>query len=342
VGLSGRGVSMLNLKILPANCGDSIIISFNDGDEIKNILIDGGVGSIYDDILKDEIIKIKDSNQKMDLLIVTHTDDDHIKGIIKFIEDDTLNDCIEEVWFNSWSNFGGKEVKLLHQGKEISAKSARTLENKLKEMNIWNNKLIHQGIYKNYNKAKITVVSPNEEALNKLRDYLKPESNISKDNRKKSIKFLQKREFKEDKAIPNGSSIAFIFEYKDKKLLFTGDGFPSIVLEGLEKMNFIDDTKKLKLDYIKLSHHAGKKNTSDEFLKKIECNNYIVTTQGCNGKPNKETFARILKYHQPLNLYFNYKNTKTQNIFFKDELEEYQITQRYLEENPTSYTIEVC
>lgn len=334
---------MLKIKVLPANCGDCIILTFDDGDNIKNILIDGGVGSIYDDILKDEIIKIKGSNQKIDLLIVTHTDDDHIKGIIKFIEDDTTNDCIKEVWFNSWTNFGGKEVKLSHQGKEISAKSARTLENKLKEMNIWNNTLIHQGIYRKYNKAKITVVSPNETSLNNLKNYLKNEFNISEsDDRKKSIEFLQKRTFKEDDKIPNGSSIAFIFEYKDKKLLFTGDSFPSIVLEGLEKMKFIDDTKKLKLDYIKLSHHASKKNISDELLEKIECNNYIVTTQGCNGKPNKETFARILKYHKPLNLYFNYKNAKTQNIFSKQELEEYQITQRYLEENPTSYTIEVC
>ena len=58
---------MLGIKVLPANCGD----------------------------------KIKDNNQKIDLLIVTHTDDDHIKGIIKFIEDDTLNNYIQEVWFNS-------------------------------------------------------------------------------------------------------------------------------------------------------------------------------------------------------------------------------------------------
>jgi len=333
---------MLKIKVLPANCGDCIIISFDDGDGVKNILVDGGAGTVYDDILKNEIKKIKRVGQKIDLLIVTHTDTDHIGGIIKFIEDDSLNDCIEEVWFNSWSHFEGKEVKLSHQGKEISAKSARTLENKLKKMNIWNNKLIGQGIHRKYNNAKITVVSPNETSLNNLRNYLKDEFNISEsDDKKKSIEFLQKRKFKEDKAIPNGSSIAFVFEYKDKKLLFTGDSFPSIVLEGLEKRKFIDDTKKVKFDYVKISHHASKKNTSDKLLKKIECNNYIVSTQGCNGKPNKETFARILKYHKPLNLYFNYKNAKTQNIFSKQELEEYQITQRFLEENPISYTIEV-
>jgi len=334
---------MLNLKILPANCGDCIIISFNDVDRVKNILVDGGAGTVYDDVLKNEIKKIKRIDQKIDLLIVTHTDTDHIGGIIKFIENDSLNDCVEEVWFNSWSHFEGKEVKLSHQGKEISAKSARSLEKKLKEMNIWNNNLIYQGIYRKYTNAKITVVSPNEKSLNNLKYYLKDEFNISEsDDRKKSIEFLQKRNFKEDDKIPNGSSIAFIFEYKDKKLLFTGDSFPSIVLGGLEKMDFIDETKKVKFDYVKVSHHASKYNTSDEFLEKIECNNYIVTTMGCNGKPNKETFARILKYQKPLNIFFNYKNRKTENIFTSDELENYQITQTYLEDNPKPYIIEVC
>ena len=334
---------MLKIKVLPANCGDCIIISFDDGDRIKNILVDGGAGTVYDDVLKDEIKRIKIDNQKIDLLIITHTDTDHIGGIIKFIEDDSLNGYIEEVWFNSWTNFDGKPVKLSHDKKEISAGSAKILENKLKRMDIWQNELIAQGICRNYNKAKIIVVSPNENSLEALRGYLKDEFKISEsDDRKKKIELLQKRKFKEDKAIPNGSSIAFIFEYDSKnKILFTGDSFPSIVLEGLEKMNFIDETKKVRFDYIKVSHHASKKNTSDEFLEKIDCNNYIVTTMGCNGKPNKETFARILK-HQPLNIFFNYKTAKTENIFTPHDLENYQIIQTYLEDNPEPYVIKVC
>jgi len=339
---------LLKLKVLPANCGDSIIISFNDGDRIKNILVDGGAGTVYDDILKDEIKKIKRIGQKIDLLIVTHTDTDHIGGIIKFIEDDFLNNCIEEVWFNSWTNFDGKPVKLSHNREKISRISARTLEKKLLKMNIWQNKLIVQGIYRNYNKAKIMVISPNQNSLEALRGYLKSEFQISEaDDRKKKIKVLQERNFKENDAIPNGSSIAFVFEYDSKKILFTGDSFPSIILEGLEKMDFIDETKidetkKVKFDYIKVSHHASKYNTSDGFLEKIECNNYIITTMGCNGKPNKETFARILKYHEPLNIFFNYKTAKTENIFTSHDLKNYQINQTYLEDNPEPYVIKVC
>ncbi len=335
---------MLKIKVLPANCGDCIIVSFDDGDGIiKNILIDGGSGSVYDDILKNEIVMIKNKKQNIDLLVVTHIDDDHIGGIIKFIEDDTLNDCIKEVWFNSWENFGLSAVKLSHEQKEISAKQAKTLENKLKNMAIWNNELIRQGICRNYNKAKITVVSPNQESLEKLKEYVKDEFVISEsDDRNKQIELLQKRKFQEDTSTPNGSSIAFVLEYHTKKILFTGDGFPSIILEGLQKMNFVTDGQKIHFDYVKLSHHASKYNTSDQLLSNIQCNNYVITTQGCNGKPNKESFARILKYHQPMNLFFNFKSQKTQNIFSQQELEEHQITQSYLEENSEPYAIEVC
>jgi len=46
---------MLKIKVLSANCGDCIIISFYDGDIVKNILVDGGVDTVYDDWIKKKI-----------------------------------------------------------------------------------------------------------------------------------------------------------------------------------------------------------------------------------------------------------------------------------------------
>lgn len=344
---------MINIKVLPANCGDSILISFKDDKEVKNILVDGGVGKVYEDILKEEISTVQKKGESIDLLIVTHIDNDHINGIIKLIEDKDNRGCIKEVWFNSWTNFGHNPIKLTHKGKEIAPKSALNLEKALKDLNIWNNEIIGQGVFRRYKNAKITVVSPDERRLENLRDYIKDEFPISEtDDRRKSIKDLQRRNFIEDEAIPNGSSIAFVFEYVidniEKKILFLGDSFPSIVLKGLEEMNFISDNKKLKVDYVKLSHHGSKYNMSDELLKAIECHNYIISTKGCHGNPNKETFARILKYHEPLNLFFNYKNNKTKNIFSEQDLSSFTITQNYLmdnwnkEEDFKPYVIKVC
>ena len=335
---------MLNIKVLPASCGDSILISFDDKGKNKNILIDGGYGSTYKNVIKDEIIKIKNRNECIDLLIVTHIDDDHINGIIKFIEDDNLNELIKEVWFNSWSNFGHKPIKLKHEGNEISSKNAKNLDVKLKKLGIWNNEIIGQGVFRKFKNAKITVISPNTPQLENLKGYIEHEFLISKsDDRRKSIDFLQKRKFIEDTAIPNGSSIAFVFEYSNgnqkKNILFLGDSFPSIVLDGLMKTGFIKNNKAVYFDYIKLSHHGSKKNMSDDLLKNIICNNYIVSTKSCHNHPNKETFARILKYQKNINIFFNYKSEKTKNIFLKNELIDYNISEYYLSDS--NYSIRV-
>jgi beta-lactamase superfamily II metal-dependent hydrolase len=331
---------MLNIKVLPASCGDSILINFKDGDKRINILIDGGFGSIYKNVIKNELIKIKNRGENIDLLIVTHVDNDHINGIIKFIEDDVLNKLIKEVWFNSWTNFGHKPIKLTHDGNEISSKSAKNLDEKLKNLNIWNNEIIGQGVFRKFNNAKITIVSPDEPQLEKLKGYIEKDFQISEpDDRKKPIEFLQKRKFIEDDKIPNGSSIAFVFEYNKKRILFLGDSFPSIVLDGLKKTGFIKNKKPIHFDYIKLSHHGSKHNMSDNLLKNIICNNYIVSTSGCHKHPNKETFSRILKYQKSINLFFNYKNEKMEGLFSNNEENNYNISKKYLSES--NYSIEI-
>jgi hypothetical protein len=135
-----------------------------------------------------------------------------------------------------------------------------------------------------------------------------------------------------------------VFQYSNKKLspkniLFLGDSFPSVVLDGLKKTGFIKNNKAMYFDYIKLSHHGSKKNMSDDLLKKIKCTNYIVSTKGCHKHPNKETFARILKYQKSINLFFNYKNEKMEALFSNKEENDYSISKKYLSE--TNYSIKV-
>ena len=42
----------LNIKVLPANGGDSLLVSFAEENNIKNILIDGGIGATYKKSMK--------------------------------------------------------------------------------------------------------------------------------------------------------------------------------------------------------------------------------------------------------------------------------------------------
>lgn len=127
------------------------------------------------------------------------------------------------------------------------------------------------------------------------------------------IKSLTDRPFKEDKEEPNGSSIAFLLEYQDpeddreKKCLLTGDAFPTVLLEALNRI--VPDREKLKLDLFKISHHGSRKNTSLELLEKVNCQNFFISSSGQKfNHPNDETIARIIftaKKNHP-HIYFNY------------------------------------
>ena len=98
----------MNIKFLKANNGDSILISFHDSEEVKrNILIDGGMPQTYynsgqnnNGDLYYTIEDIKTRGESIDLLVLTHIDEDHIGGILKWIEfDEEAHQIIKKVCF---------------------------------------------------------------------------------------------------------------------------------------------------------------------------------------------------------------------------------------------------
>lgn len=91
---------MLSIKLVPAEYGDCIIVSV--GKECQyNILIDGGLSKTYQKHIKSEIRHIKEKEQKIDLIICTHMDNDHISGLIQVLKQ-TNRDLIRDVWYNGF------------------------------------------------------------------------------------------------------------------------------------------------------------------------------------------------------------------------------------------------
>ncbi|WP_196008209.1 ComEC/Rec2 family competence protein [Clostridium tyrobutyricum] len=336
----------LKIEVLEAFYGDCILISFTDSNDIvRNILIDGGIGRNYSRNLKHRLMKIIDDKQNIDLLIITHIDDDHIGGILKIFEDKELNkNFIRKVWFNSEKNICKKYSSLINNPDDItlmdtinpqtSARQAFTLEKKLKHLNCWEEGLIE--VNSKFEKLqfydiKLTVVSPNFKGIVALGKKLKKEMNrntytASKDNDyDRSIYDLQNNNFEEDTSVTNKSSIAFILENKyGNKYLFLGDSHPSDIVNSLKKLGYCEN-KKIKLEYLKLAHHGSKHNMSESLLRIVDCKKFIISSNGKRDNlPNKETFAKILKYcNHDVELYFNYEIYK--DIFSQHEIEKYNI-----------------
>ncbi|MHA4265466.1 ComEC/Rec2 family competence protein [Bacillus cereus] len=315
----------IKIKVLPAANGDSILISLGSKDEKKfNILIDGGRGRVCHRKLVKELEQIKDMDERIDLLVVTHIDDDHISGILKLFRKGYLDEStIKHCWFNSGElisrELAGvsditRELPLEPDEKEVSYTQGWTLENKLKELKCWHDKLIVNNMEFEFGEIKMTILSPDIPTLERLQK--KWEIEVEK-NKKVSATIEESRSFdevfnanfKEDTSLPNRSSIAFLLCYKGKKLLMLGDAHPTVIYESLTKLGY-SESNKLSVDIMKVPHHGSKGNINRELLSIINCSRFIISTDGSrHGHPDKECLARIIQNNDcPVTFYFNYQN----------------------------------
>ncbi|TDL80963.1 AVAST type 1 anti-phage system MBL fold metallo-hydrolase Avs1a [Peribacillus frigoritolerans] len=118
--------------------------------------------------------------------------------------------------------------------------------------------------------------------------------NVSYKDKKMSLDQLLSKKMSHDNSPANGSSISFIIEYKDKKLLFLADSHPKSIHKEIQSLmdNF---NYNPFFDIIKVSHHGSHRNTSADLLSLIDSPFYLISTNGeKNNHPNPETIARII------------------------------------------------
>ncbi|ACT95401.1 ComEC/Rec2 family competence protein [Dyadobacter fermentans] len=318
------------IHVLPAYHGDCLIVrTFDHEGNDFNILIDGGTAKTFNAPLK-SILK---NLSFIDIVILTHIDSDHIGGLIKFVKSDSFNpDKIGQYWFNS------KNIKFISAGENISYEQAKTFEELLidkgaikskwsDDVYIGKTPCLPEGL-------DIEILSPSNEVLTKLNEHWPEISDDYKDKLQditiSGIKPSQLGRGKlEDLALAddtpektiladlgNSSSIAFALRTPDLSILLLGDSHPHLIQQSM-KMAGYSTEKKLKVDIVKVSHHGSKNNTTNDVLDMIECDRFIISTNGGNSKhthPDRETIARIihhpertrLKYTPTRKIYLNY------------------------------------
>lgn len=300
------------ILVLHAKHGDSIIVTTIDSNgKPFNILIDGGTAKTYDDCLKSKIKDLKNIN----LLVLTHIDSDHIGGLIKYLKNPFFDsDQVDKYWFNS------KNIKFLRDGDNISYNQAKTLEQLLTNKGQlstkwaqdiqWPMKLqLAPGI-------DVEILSPTSEILEELYkkwpdlsdDYYKKledvniSSTVQSQLSRGSLEQLAAQDDSPEKSINedlfNSSSIAFVLRTFDKSILLLGDSHPDLVKRTMTA-NGYSIKNKLEVDIVKISHHGSKNNTTKDILDMIDCDKYVISTNGGSSThthPDRETIARII-YH---------------------------------------------
>lgn len=327
---------MLTIKVLKAQKGDCIIISFGTN-IMHHILIDGGEGKLcFRDLLK-FIKNVKNRElEKIDALVLTHIDYDHIDGILRLLSEKDFDfSIIDQIWFNFGKELNVslnvdneyKNVFLYDDKVKISWNQGISLDERLNTTKILRNSFVKKGDVFNIGDAKISIIAPTRNALIEL---IKTEIENSKQTAKisqrndydKGIKELKEKEFEGAVTVTNRSSIAFIFEYNGYKLLLLGDSPSDTIEQSLLDLGYSKENK-LKVDFCKISHHASKHNTSNELIQMLDCNKFIISSQVTSGRPSKECLSRIIcNTVGTVYFYCNY-NIYPENIFSKQELLDY-------------------
>lgn len=336
----------IRFEFFEAGHGDSILVSTDK----VNILIDGGdtgTSEIIEDFLEEKSIN------KIDLAILTHIDKDHIMGLIELLDNDVqkiIKDknhipLIQEIWFNSFKNSSNKGDKLFIAPRTTNNQSINHHITFTKLMTSLNGSIKYKdyiSVDNNEKKLKIgdieiILLSPNQKKLYSLYskyekkiDSLNLSTSYSSKDSDKSIDDLYTVPFSKstDSSVANGSSIAFILVYKEKKFLFLADAHIGLIIEELEKYKREENNnQKIKFEFIKLSHHGSRNNIHKKFLELVDTDNYIILTdsKGKNRHPDKETLSKIIVHHYKnnlpkINFIFNhFEGAKYSRYAFSDE-----------------------
>jgi len=340
----------IRFEFFEAGQGDSILVSTDEG---THILIDGGAGGLYTRKLRN----LKKSINSLDLVVLTHLDDDHILGLrdlLKFDVDNIFKNAkyipyIKEVWYNAFINTSNTNDITFKPPKKVSTISIKNQLKFREYISLVNGKIKYRDYISidylkeplRINEIKLILLSPNDDKLKELYSKYKKELDktvISKADKCKdfasNIENLYKNSFDGDNSVSNGSSIAFILLYGNKKFLFLADAHIPLVVESLKKVKkkYFKKEDRIKFEFIKLSHHGSKNNITNEFLDLVESQNYVILTNSKRHKhPDKETLSRILvhnrksNYSHKINFLFNYDSVAkySRYEFTKEDKEKY-------------------
>lgn len=274
----------MKITFLQAGNGDCILLQGGG----RNVLIDSGEDCAE---LRDAIRDIRNAEEAIDLLVITHYDSDHIKTIVSILRELSPNErkeLIREVWFNATKvGFKGNE-------KDLSANDAVELGHLLLEADIpWVSELKRGTVKAISDECRLEVIDGG--AIFEIDSRGGLLSNIKSDW---NTTFKELEEYVDDDALDssktNAQSAIIVAHVNGKDILLPGDAVPCKLSEALD---YYRKAEIAHFDLVKLPHHGSYKNMTQDILNKIECSDYVVSTDGtkfCH--PNKKMMMKIIKW----------------------------------------------
>jgi beta-lactamase superfamily II metal-dependent hydrolase len=330
---------IFSLEAIEAQHGDSFILHFGSNGHPRFMLIDGGPYTVYRDRLKPRLEQIRkkwgageDRVLTLEMLMVSHIDDDHIGGVLALA--DEMAECrtarevehykIATLWFNSFSDVVGNaareiftnipasagvaDIEAGFPGLKVDRETAaviasvsqgRQLRDQARLLNIPLNAPF-DGM----------VMTPEEG----IKSFVWGDSGLRLTVLAPNERRLKKLSAKWDAAVKkhkngqtgalmaaytdqspyNLSSIVVLIELGGKRILLTGDARGDHIVEGLMKARLLkNEDDTLHIDVLKLPHHGSDRDVESKFFHQITANHYIISASGKYDNPDMDVLRWI-------------------------------------------------
>lgn len=313
--------------MLPADHGDCLWLEYGEAGSTHAVLIDGGPSDTYRKAIRPRIEAFAEGRgrtPRIELMVVTHIDNDHILGALDLLGDSTLDVEIGEIWFNGWDQITTRLTRGTRGVREGIALTKAIQARRIAHNTTFGGRaaavdpINPARTYTLPGGLVLTLLSPGPTQLLRLRDawqtvLAEAEEQPTRGEEvlcpsTKDVEELAARTFQPDTAPANGSSIALLAEYDAHRLLLAADSFAPVVVASLRALGY-SESNRLTLDAYKLSHHGSRGNNSRELLRLISCRNYMFSTSGSRfGHPHDECVARVLvEGGEAPNIHSNYR-----------------------------------
>jgi len=326
------------LDVRRARKGDCLILHFGTKDKPGLALIDGGPSNVYEPHLKPRLAEIReargldpDATLPVDVMMVSHIDDDHIEGILELTKElveaqdgqQPLPLKISGLWHNTFDDIIGNSPKELTAAVTASFGAASLSgEPDVEGLDPDAAKVlasVSQGFHLRDDSKKLKLrINPQLKGQLVLAQKKGPKIDMGKgltftiigpmndevvDLQKDHDDFLKKQQKDKDAlasftdtSVANLSSLVVLAEVNKKRILFTGDARGDKVLEGLELVGLLkkDGKSTINVDVLKCPHHGSDRNIDPIFFRRIPAKHYVFSGDGEHGNPERATLQMLL------------------------------------------------
>ncbi|MFG2385574.1 ComEC/Rec2 family competence protein [Streptomyces avermitilis] len=312
---------MIRFTMMPGEDGDCLLLEYGDDTFLRRILLDGGRSGTYPRIQP----TLAGLDGLVDVLVVTHVDQDHILGVLALLNDPDRSVEFGDVWFNGFDHLLEFEGFGAQDGEKLTS---ALLEQKLPWNDAFGGLSVEVGRELTWfdDGSTVDVLSPDRGQLESLApDWVKECAKHGLIPGRDpdeiplvpgfehfggvNVEELAARPFRPDTSKTNLTSIGLLFEFEGKRVILTGDADDRRLVRSIRPRAEAEGGR-LHVDVLKVAHHGSDHNLSKDLLDLIDCDRYLISTSGArHDHPNAIAVARILK-HGGANkeIVFNYRD----------------------------------